>query len=580
MIAAVSLSKFLISVQNRITGIFLVCLVVLNFLSSSRVMSQTINLNTPSLEEYLRRQQLLGNLDSVYSFMIRPVSPSVSFGMENGVDLDGTFTDPNQSKTSFTTDGGRGKFRTLPLSFRSQYNSKAAFGINNGAMIPNRGLQWVLSGGIYYEYDRLSVQFQPELIVAQNKDYQGFPLEHDGSTWLEYYEWLNFSDIPERFGTGSYTKFLPGQSSIRYNTDYVSLGISTENLWWGPGRRSSLLMSSNASGFFHGTINTQKPINTAIGSFEGQIIGGKLLNSGYLPPQPDYVYRQTPLYVPKRDRDWRYLAGLTLTYQLKWVPGLTLGYSSVSQMYHNDMQSFADYLPVFNGGKNRENILVTEVAKRNQLSSGSFRWMDPKGHFEFYGEYGSNGNSRTINDFITNPDRNRAFTLGFLNLIPLKKPDQFIQLGGELTQTGQTVRETIFDKNSWYTHPQVRHGYTHRGKVLGAGYGPGSNVLFLEASWVKDFNKIGFQIERIENNNDFYYKRFEDIKDWRVKFVDVVPALLAEWRVDNLLLSSKIQYAHSFNYKWYIVNIPGQYWVPGYDKNNMVAHLSISYIFP
>jgi hypothetical protein len=580
MTAAVILKKYVIQVQYGISVLFWAIFLALLGLPTPRVMAQSINLNTPSLEEYLRRQQLLGNLDSIYSFMIRPVSPAVAFGKEIGLDLDGTFTDLDKSTTKIIADEGNQKFRTLPVSFRSQYNSEVAFGINNGAMIPNKGLQWMLSAGIYYEYERLSIQIQPEVIVAQNKNYEGFPLNHDGSTWIEYYEWLNFSDIPERFGRGSYARFLPGQSSIRYNTDYVSLGISTENLWWGPGRRNSLLMSNNASGFLHGTINTQKPIHSSVGSFEGQLIAGRLQNSGYPPPHSDYVYRETPLYVPKRDQDWRYLAGLSITYQLKWVPGLTLGYSSVSQMYHNDMQSLADYLPVFNGGKNRENIIDTGVAKRNQLSSGSFRWMDPKGHFEFYGEYGSNGNSRTINDFITNPDRNRAFTLGFLNLFSLKKPDQFIQLGGELTQTGQTVRETIFDKNSWYTHPHVRHGYTHRGEVLGAGYGPGSNVLFLEAAWVKDFNKIGFQIERIENNNDFYYKRFEDIKDWRVKYVDVVPALLAEWRVENLLLSSKLQYAHSFNYKWYIVNIPGQYWVPGYDKNNIVAHLSISYIFP
>jgi len=181
---------------------------------------------------------------------------------------------------------------------------------------------------------------------------------------------------------------------------------------------------------------------------------------------------------------------------------------------------------------------------------------------------------------LTNPDLTRAFTLGFMNLIPLKIPGQFIQLGGEITQTGQTVRQTIQEKNSWYTHPHVRHGYTHMGQVLGAGNGPGSNVIFLEAGWIKGFNKVGLQIERIVHNNDFYYKRFEDIKDWRVKYIDVVPSFVLDWKFDNILISSKLQYVHSFNYKWYIVNIPNQYWVPGFDKTNMVAHLGISYILP
>src|SRR5690554_1282321 len=123
-------------------------------------VGQSLPVSSPVLEDYLRRQQLIGTLDASYSFMLRPI---------------------------------------FPIN---------AFGANDGAMIPNAGLQLLLSGGIYYEYGKWTVQFQPEILIAQNKDYQGFPLEHDGSTWIEYYEWLNFSDIPERFGTKSYTRLL------------------------------------------------------------------------------------------------------------------------------------------------------------------------------------------------------------------------------------------------------------------------------------------------------------------------------------------------------------------------------------
>ena len=556
-------------------------LIILSLICLQPLIShaQSVSLTTPVLEDYLRRQQLLGNLDSTYSFMLRPLMPAIAFGKNNGIDVDGTFTDLEKSTTTVISDNGKGLFRVMPAIIRSQYNSKLAFGANDGPMIPNAGIQAILSGGIYYEYGNWSIQFQPELLVAQNKDYEGFPSEHDGSTIKEYYEWLNFMDIPERFGRHSYSQLLSGQSSIRYNAGAVSLGISTENIWWGPARRNALIMSNHAPGFLHGTINTQKPIKSIIGSFEGQLIAGKLQNSGHSPPHSDYVYRQHPLYVPKRDKDWRYLAGLVITYQPKWVPGFSIGYSSVSQVYHNDMHTFADYLPVFNGGKGSQSIIDPAVKKRNQLSSGFFRWMDSRGHFEFYGEYGSNGNSRAFSDFIANPDLTRAFTFGFTHLLSLPKPDQYLQLGGEITQIGQTVRETIFDKNSWYTHPHVRHGYTHHGQVVGAGIGPGSNVIFVEAAWVKEFNRVGLQIERIANNNDFYYKRFEDIKDWRVKYLDIVPSLVADWRFGNVLVSSKFQYVNSLNYKWFIVNIPDQYWVPGNDKKNFVANVGVAYVF-
>ena len=52
-------------------------------------------------------------------------------------------------------------------------------------------------------------------------------------------------------------------------------------MWWGPGTRNSLIMSNNAPGFLHFTLNTKKPIETFIGSFEGQIISGKLEGSGF-----------------------------------------------------------------------------------------------------------------------------------------------------------------------------------------------------------------------------------------------------------------------------------------------------------
>ncbi len=543
-------------------------------------MAQSVSLNFPIFEDYMRRQQLLGELDSGVSFMIRPLYPGQAFGKDNGVDLDGTFTDEDLSEFSFSSKDGKGSFMMMPGMLRTQYNSNYAFGINNGPMIPNAGMQVMASVGVFAEYGGFSFQIQPEFLYAANRDYMGFPLEHDPSTWAQYYDWLNTIDRPERFGDRAYTKMLMGQSSIRYNYREWSIGISTENLWWGPGRRGSLLMSNHAPGFLHATINTRKPVATPIGKFETQLIAGRLEASGFDPPNTEVTFRTTPPYAPKRDAaDWRYLAGFVMSYQPTWVPGLFLGFSSVSQMYSSDMETFSDYLPMFNSEKGPQAITRPAVDRRNQMSSGFFRWISPEGHFEFYGEYGSNGNSRTMYDFLINPDLNRAFTFGFSHLIKLKKQREFIQVGMEMTQTGQTVRENILARNSWYTHPHVRHGYTHRGQVLGFGYGPGSNVISADIAWVKDFNRIGFQLEYINHNNDFYYKRFEEIKDWRVKYVDIVPTILGEWRFDQVLIFAHLQYVNTLNYHWYIENDPSNYFVPGLDKNNLVAKFGATYVF-
>jgi hypothetical protein len=106
-------------------------------------------------------------------------------------------------------------------------------------------------------------------------------------------------------------------------------------------------MSNNARGFKHITLNTTRPVQTSIGSFEAQIIVGRLENSGVLPPQSNKVYEGRSLYRPKRD-DWRYLSGMVFTYQPKWVPGLFIGSARVSQMYHQDAGSSpADFIPLF-----------------------------------------------------------------------------------------------------------------------------------------------------------------------------------------------------------------------------------------
>jgi hypothetical protein len=554
----------------------LVILQLLLFVEVS--LSQSVAVGTPVLEDYMRRMQLEGKLNDMSSFMIRPILPVHTFDREVGFDLDSSFVDLDTSPYyGFLDEEKKLKFLMMPVTNRFQYASNYAFGLNDGAMIPNRGMQNVFSIGTYLEYGKFSLQLQPEFFLAQNKDYLGFPIEHQ-STILYYFEYMNRIDMPERFGTEPLNSLNLGQSSLRFNHKGMSLGISTENLWWGPGKRSSLLMSNNAPGFLHFTLNTQKPIKTKIGHFEGQLISGFLKSTNYPSPHSDYVFQQNPVLVAKRENGDRYISGLILTYQPKWLPGLSLGYGSVNHMYRADMETFADYLPVFNGEKGFYAVHNPTRDRRQQFSSGFFRWMSSEGHFEFYGEYGTNGNSIRTADFLITPERNRAFTLGFSTLIPLKRDRQFIQISSEMTQSGQTIRESIRNLDTWYIHNHVRHGYTHQGQVLGIGYGPAANVNWIELGWVRDFSKIAFHMERIVYNNDFYNFRFEASKDWRSKYVDLVPSLVTEWRFGNLLAHGNFQYVNTWNYKWYLENQPDVYFVPGLDRGNLVLNIGLTYI--
>jgi hypothetical protein len=555
----------------------LVCYLVFGL--GSVAFSQTIPVGTPVLDEYLRRLQLLGKVDSTSSWMVRPIYPAVAFGIEHGFDLDSSVVDLDIS-TVHHRIGTKGKFLMMPGVYRMQYNSTYASAANEGAFIPNRGIQQVFSPGLYAEYGHFSLQFQPEVLLAQNKEYIGFPIEHQSSI-LFYYEYLNRIDMPERFGTSAYNRVYLGQSSLRFNLSDYSLGISTENLWWGPGRRNSLLMGNNAPGFVHFTLNTRKPVKTPIGSFEGQAIAGLLKSTNFLPPLSDYVFQQNKVYIPKRENGNRYLGGLVLTYQPKWIPGLFLGYGSVNHMYRSDVSTLADLLPVFNGRKGPANVSDPIRDKRQQFSSGFFRWLSPEGRFEFYGEYGTRGNSRKLEDFMTTPESGRAFTFGFAHLLNLKKEGRYLELSSEMTLSGQTIRDDIRALRTWYIHDYVRHGYTHKGEVLGIGNGPASNQLFVGLAWVEGLKKIGLQVERIEYNNDYYYFRYEGSKDIRNKYIDLVFTLAPEWKFGDFLLSGKLQYVNTLNYKWYLENDPdpAKYVVPGYDRKNFVGQVGLTYMF-
>mgnify|MGYP003666920274 CR=1 FL=1 len=552
---------------------------LLFLLMSHYISAQTVPVGTPVLDDYLRRAQLLGDVDSSSSFMIRPLYPESAFKIKYGFDLDSSVVDMDLSEVhTFFGKDNKGKFLIMPAVAKLQYNSTYAFGVNDGAFIPNRGFQTILSPGAYLEYGPLSVQFQPEFLMAQNKDYLGFPIEHQLSI-LFYYDYMNRIDMPERFGTDAYNQAYLGQSSIRYNFKEYSVGVSSENLWWGPGRRSSLLLGNNAPGFVHLTANTRKPVETTIGSFEGQLIGGFLKSSGFLPPWPDYRIQENSVLVPKPEDNKRFLSGMVLTYQPKWVPGLFLGYGSTSQVYRKDITDIGDVLPILNGRKKAKNIVDPTQEKRQQFSSGFFRWLSPEGHFEFYGEYGTRDNDRKLNDFMITPEAGRAFTFGFSHLMNLRQPGHYFQISSEMTQTGQTIREDIRALNTWYIHDHVVDGYTNNGQVLGAGNGPGSNVIFVEFAWVNEMNRIGFQMERIVYNNDYYYYRYEASKDWRNKYVDLVPSLIGDWKFGNVLLNARLQYVSTLNYKWYLENNPDQYFVPGYDRKNFVGQVGFAYIF-
>ena len=152
--------------------------------------AQTLPVGTPVLGEYARRQQLMGDTTRQASMMLLPL-----------------FATPDADK--------RWEVKPMPVIWSQVYASDHPFSLNDGAMIPARGYQTMLSGGVFARYGILSVQLMPELVYAANRDFDGFPDALNKKMWQVYNSVKNRIDLPDRFGNEPYKKMFWGQSSVR-----------------------------------------------------------------------------------------------------------------------------------------------------------------------------------------------------------------------------------------------------------------------------------------------------------------------------------------------------------------------------
>lgn len=466
------------------------------FILSLSCISQTFNLESIG-QNSDRNAQLLGKFDSTISFLTQ----SNSFYRNNGI-----------SSKKF-------QFRLLPLILINQFNSHHPFGWNDGAMSFSNGFQFLLRTGLNLKHRMFEIQIAPELLFKSNKAYP----------------------ISSNFGNSLFNseiKSLHGQSFVKFHLSSLTVGVSNENLWWGPGINSSLLMSNNAPGFWHFSLKTNKPINSPLGYFEFNIIGGRLESNTIVGYENFHLKNRTT-----KD-DWRYLSSFVISFQPKWINGLFVGMSRSMQQYGQQSfgrtnNLFVKYFPVIGNPVQRANNLGDDTLRRDQLASFFLRWVFPKYKFEFYLEYGKNDYGFNYRDYLLSPTHSSAYTIGFRKLIP-KTSTKYLQLESEITQMSQSPDYIVRTAGNWYEHGTVVQGYTHQNQIMGAGAGFGANVQTASATWINGELRNGFLVQRIER----------DPVDRVNKWTDFSIGWMPQWKYKNMLLGAKVQLIRSQNYGW------------------------------
>jgi hypothetical protein len=245
----------------------------------------------------------------------------------------------------------------------------------------------------------------------------------------------------------------------------VGLGISTENLWWGPGMRNSLLMTNNADGFPHAYAGTVRPVDIWIGNLEANVWFGLLSRS-------DYFYTQ--------DHAW--FSAVTADLEVRWVRGLYLGFAGV------------DVKPA---------QCTDCVQNSNQLIAVYGRWVFPPAGLEIYGEWSRDDAWANYSDFVKEPDHSAGYLLGLQKIF--LGSDYWVRLIAEIADDNVPRAARVWrpDPTAYYTHGGNTN-YTNRGQILGSAIGPGGSTQYLGVDVLTPSGWYGGWAERTRRNDGYY----------------------------------------------------------------------------
>ncbi len=516
---------------------------ILTLIAPQFGFSQESGFGNLTLDEYVRREALIKSEKGGLGILHRSMDKSpedLFFG-----------------KDSTSIEKKLWNYEFLPIYTSIRSDGVRPYGSGEFGIIPARGSQSFLSTGIKANFSILHIQFQPEWVFADNRAFDGFPDTFSSDVIASRFLYWNVGDSPERFGNKSYNRFFFGQSSFSLRFKSFELGAGTRNFWWGPGQWNSLIFSNNAPGFPNISLSTTKPAKTYLGSFEGQLLIGRLEYSGQNPTQVEDLNTG---YFLKLNPDWRYLNAIMLSYSPKWIPTLSFGYTRTYQYYNgerpNDLKGWLPILEpmakekLFSNG----NSVIYDDRRQSQQIAVFGRYLVAKAKAEVYFQFGRRDHALNWREFFLNPEHARAYQIGFLKLSTLPTTKKILQIRGEITHQQESVNRYLrygYDlagSITWHTHGQVR-GFTNFGQPLGVGIGTGSNVQTLEVALVEDWNKLGILFERLENNQDFYFRAFGQQSE-RKPWIDWSTALIWNSSWKNLLFSTKVQGVYARNYQW------------------------------
>lgn len=343
----------------------------------------------------------------------------------------------------------------------NSYNSAFPYGQNDGALWQGRGYNTCFSMGATLEAKGFSITIKPLLAYSRNEDFR----HQTGVFGSEYsYFWQGYAgggiDLVQRYGNRPHTIFDWGDSELRYSWRHLTAGAGFQSPWLGPAWLNPIMGSNNAPSYPKLDFGLRKCklrlFKWEAGEIEARIWAGMLRESEYF--DMDGATSKS------------LLSALNFSYAPSFWPGLSVGFNRI-------------FLTAFEAGNLRylaqlfipKHINTAGSTGEDQKFSIYLDQMVPSLGLEAYAEIGSDDFS---SDYISNPFHTMVYTLGAKKSFKMGRghaAELIVEMSDfEFSQDFQFQWAYL----GFYSHGQVKRGYTNLGQIAGAGSGYAGNSQF------------------------------------------------------------------------------------------------------
>lgn len=432
---------------------------------------------------------------------------------------------------------GRLALAALPARLDGVWSARFPEAANDGLLWQGRGFGARASAGVYARAGVLSAALAPELAWQQNAWFEAVPTGRPGQPFAS--PWYPGSwGVPQRFGAGPFWSASPGQSYVRVDAYGAAAGLSTENLWLGPGARTALLLTDAGPGFPHAFLGTSAPVDFGIGGVEALALWGRLDRTRFASDDPGH----------------RWFSALALGWEPRWTPGLHVGAARAFVETWASLERNA-YLSILETPW--KSPVAASNPQDNQLAALWFRWVLPESALELYGEWAKDDFPASFGALLREPERTQAWLLGVQKLARV---------------AGRRVRVQVeAAKIGGGGYPDYVHGggldWTNRGQPLGSYAGPGGILTFAAVDVLAPWGRVGGFVERLERNATVFDERFAPLPDRRT---DRDAEVTAGLRGVLLAGPAEVTWEAAGGYRWN----------RDFGRNEPAARVSLSFAAP